>query len=241
VNEIPPTDTTEAPAAASTPPTEHSPDLDDLSAMEDTSHSHTSQKHEAWILIDNNLTVQKHKATILADCTNPLKSKDWLKCVHGFTQYNEPTVEPPAFVGLGDPGGLYLEIQDPVVTLVTCNDLDLIFVGIIQVIHICVSGTSMQQIPSELLHEPNINLHGQVLMLKQIDHSHQPVSPDWEWDGTFECLLHDLEGDSTALINPILQESTNNQGQTYVFKTEELCGIGTALFEWLVNCVHRIL
>ena len=166
---------------------EHLSNLDDILGIEDTSHSLSSQKYEAWILIDDNLTVQKHKATILADCTNPLKSKDRLRCVCGYTQYNEPTALSPPVGLLGDTSSSHLKIQDPVVTLIACSDLDMVFVGIIQVIDIRVSGTSVQWIPLELLHEPNIHLCGQVLMLKVIDHSHQPVGPDWEWDGTLNA------------------------------------------------------
>jgi len=77
-------------------------------------------------------------------------------------------------------------------------------------------------------------------MLKSIDPVHQPVGPDWEWDGTFGSLLRDLEGSSTELIDPVLQKSSDNEDQTYAFKTEELQGIGAALFEQLINCVHRI-
>jgi hypothetical protein len=57
------------------------PHLNDLAVAEDAP---INKKHEAWIPIDSDPNVpivRKHKSTILADCTNPLDSKDWLKQV----------------------------------------------------------------------------------------------------------------------------------------------------------------
>jgi hypothetical protein len=214
------------------------PNMDDRAAEEDPTCLEF-QRHEAWIPIDDDPTapvVQKHKSTILADCMNPLNSKDHLKRVQGYTQYDEAaeaTVEEAL-----DVNESYLAIQDPVATLISCNDL--VFVAVTQVIDIRITGKSVHRISTAHLREPNVHLRGQIMRLKTIDSTHQPLEPDWEWDLSFESVLRDIEGSSVELMDPILQTSSTSDLQTYCFKTEELRASGAVLFEHLSSCIHRL-
>jgi hypothetical protein len=214
------------------------PDMDDRAAEEDPTRLEF-QRHEAWIPIDDDPTapvVRKHKSTILADCMNPLNSKDRLKRVRGYTQYDEAaeaTVEEAL-----DVNESYLAIQDPVATLVSCNDL--VFVAVTQVIDIRITGKSVHRISTARLREPNVHLRGQIMRLKTIDSTHQPLEPDWEWDLCFESVLRDIEGSSVELMDPILRTSSTSDLQTYCFKTEELRALGAVLFERLSSRIHRL-
>lgn len=192
------------------------PDLDDRAAEEDPTRLEF-QRHEVWIPIDDDPTapvVRKHKSTILADCMNPLNSKDRLKRVRGYTQYDEAaeaTVEEAL-----DVNESYLAIQDPIATLVSCNDL--VFVAVTQVTDIRITGKSVHRISS----------------------ARQPLELDWEWDLCFESILRDIEGGSVELIDPVLQAGANSDLQTFCFKSGELRALGAVLFERLSNRTHRL-
>lgn len=75
--------------------TEIEPDLDDVAGTAELTESITLQPLEAWISIDESdpsKSKKIHKASILQLYSSPLTisdSKDWLKCVHGFSQYNK--------------------------------------------------------------------------------------------------------------------------------------------------------
>ncbi|KAF8233449.1 hypothetical protein L208DRAFT_1266744 [Tricholoma matsutake] len=108
---------------------------------------------------------------------NPLNWKDHLKCVWGYTQYDE--VAKAMVEEELDTNESYLAIQDPVATLVSSNGL--VFVAVIQVINICITGKSVHRISSTCLREPNVHLWGHIMKLKAIsDSSHQPLQLDWE-------------------------------------------------------------
>lgn len=75
---------------------QYEPDLDDLADGEDAiSNDRTPQRHEAWLAVDNAAPQKRqHKATILCFYSSPLtvaQSKDRLKRVRGFSQFDECT------------------------------------------------------------------------------------------------------------------------------------------------------
>lgn len=217
------------------------PDLDDLAAAEDVP---VEKKHEAWIPIDsdpNAPVIRKHKSTILADCTNPLDSKDCLRRVRGYTQYHENADSDSTPLNITSRSDEpHLEIQDPAATLISCNDM--VFVAVIQVIDIRVGGVSQDRIACSLLGEPNVRLRGDIMRLRIIDHEHQPLQCDWEWDGSFEPSsgLRDLEARWVDLLDPVLEKSVKDDVLTFSFKTEELRALGAILFERMNSSIHRI-
>lgn len=137
-------------------------------------------------------------------------SKDRLKRVCGFSQYNErktdvSTTPLPAT----DPSVLSerVEIQDPAVILVRSNQC--FFLAVFQVTGLQVGTNAVQSIPASHIHEPNTHVSGQIMWLSLIDDSHQPSSPDWEWDSGFEphSSFFNTDGKCLELINPDIQQA----------------------------------
>lgn len=103
---------------------ENQPDIDDL-AVTAKLESLENKTLILYISIDlENLSVKMvHKSSVLHCLSDPLtftESCDWLKCVHGYLQYNESTnssaPESPSVPIPENDDSLYL--QDPVLTLV---------------------------------------------------------------------------------------------------------------------------
>ena len=78
-----------------------------------------------------------------------------------------------------------------------------------------------------------------------LNDSHQPESPDWEWNGSFEAraTFQNIEGHWVELINPVVQQASRgrNSGQdTYVFRTAELRAIAALLQERIEGDFNRL-
>jgi hypothetical protein len=219
------------------------PDLDDLAAAADFTASSPASAVEAYVAIDpkNPSSKPVHKSSILRLYSSPLtinESRDRLKCVRGYSRYNEVKANEIEAMPPDLPEDT-LHVQDPAFTLVQCDRN--IFLAVIQVVGIRRDGKELPSVSSNLLTEPNIRIHGQIMKLSIIKHqsgAHQPDGPDWEWNGNFEShtVLRDLNGRCVELVDPQLQRASRgrNMGEdTYVFKTSELRAMAAMMYEKL--------
>jgi hypothetical protein len=226
------------------------PDLDDLADGEEAIYTDTaSSKHEAWLPIDSSsLQKRQHKSTILQFYSSPLtvaQSKDRLKRVCGFSQFDEDVCTPPDIHAYTEKGKL-LSVEDPALTLVRCNDM--VFLAVIKVLDICVGAVSEQTLSARLVHEPNVWLRGQVMCLAMTDITHQPDAPDWKWNGLMESgaamlSLRDIEGSQIDLVDADIHPRTQGQdigSSTYAFRSGDLRALAAILYERLVNDLHRL-
>jgi len=222
------------------------PDFDDAAGITDARNFSTKAPYDPWVLVDGK---KVHKATVLRLYSNPLAasdSKDRLKRVRGFSQYNENVIGvPTAVVSSGNPNEVddILCVQDPALTLVRCNKK--VFLAVFQILGIRVDGKNVQSLPVTHIHEPNVRINGQVMKLGILNNSHQPDAADWEWNGSFEAraTFQNIEGHWVELINPVVQQASRgrNSGQdTYVFRTAELRAIAALLQERIDSDFHRL-
>ena len=232
--------------------TEIEPDLDDVAGTAELAESTTLQPPEAWISIDESdpsKSKKIHKASILRLYSSPLTisdSKDRLKRVRGFSQYNESksTAETSSLAPL--PSSEEEEticVLDPALTLVRCNNK--VFLAVFQVLGIRHDTADVQSLPSRFLGEPNVQVHGQIMKLGLIGGTLEPDKPDWEWNGGFEARsgFRDIEGRWVELIDPQMQPASRgrNVGEdTYVFQTSDLRPISAMLHERARNETHRL-
>lgn len=204
------------------------PDLDDIAGTTEAHQKLTRPKSEAWISMGSKMV---HKSSILRLYSSPLAtidSKDRLKRVRGYSQFNDSltldNISPPSNAH-PDNDSSKLTLEDPVLTLVRCNNK--VFLAVFKVLGIRQGGTDVQDLPTDLLHEPTIRIQGQIMKLALRDVSHQPNGPDWEWIGTFENQgnLCDLEGRWVELVDPDIQQASRGRNMgtdTYTFQTSEL-------------------
>ncbi|KAI0042726.1 hypothetical protein FA95DRAFT_1682348 [Auriscalpium vulgare] len=222
------------------------PDLDDLASVEATSASAVdpvSTKQSAYIFLDTSDTKPVHKASILRVYSNPLaasNSKDRLRRVRGYSQYQSPPEEPELNIASSSDDNAMLAVEDPVLTLVRCNNL--VFLAVIQVSGILIDGIHTDGIPATHIHEPNIRLRGRIMTLVEVDTLHQPSEPDWEWNGRFEERqdLVDIEGSLIELMNPAIQQQQSSVALTFAFRTPDLRSLGALIFERAQNSMHRV-
>jgi hypothetical protein len=98
------------------------PDLDDVADAEEVIYADTaSGKHEAWLAVDSSSPQKRqHKSIILRFYSSPLtvaQSKDRLKRVRGFSQFDEDVRIPPD-IDTSIEKGKILSVEDPALTLV---------------------------------------------------------------------------------------------------------------------------
>ncbi|KAF8198428.1 hypothetical protein BJ912DRAFT_1074363 [Pholiota molesta] len=219
------------------------PDMDDLTSAADIIDSGSTNVPQAYVPIDfaNPSSKPVHKSSILRIFSDPLtinESRDRLKRVRGYSRYNEAKNKVIASASASTPEDT-LDVQDPAFTLVHCDHN--IFLAAFQVLSIRHDGQDLPSIPSRLLHEPNVRIHGQIMKLSPIhvfDTSHQPEGADWEWNGNFESqgVLRELNGRFVEQIDPQLQPASRGRNvgeETYVFKTSELRAIAALMYEKL--------
>lgn len=226
---------------------EFQPDVDDLAgiaATAATAASSAAKPPPAYIGIDPNNPSSKpvHKSSILRLYSSPLtinESRDRLKRVRGYSRYDEVKCD----INNATPAENdedTLDIQDPAFTLVQCDKN--VFLAVFQVLGIRHDGKDLSSISSNLLHEPNVRIHGQIMKLRliQFDASREVSvnSADWEWDGTFESqgVLRDINGRFVSQVDPHLQPASqgrNTNKNTYAFKTSELRSIAAVMYERL--------
>lgn len=240
---------TPSPAAPSSSE-EFEPDLDDLADTEEAIHSNIDSSkptYDAWVPVGNS-TKRQHKSTILRFYSSPLtvaQSKDRLKRVRGYSQFDEQSTTSLA-AGSSTDEGNYISVEDPVLTLVQCNDL--IFLAVIKVLDIRIGISSEETIAESLLHDPNTHIRGQIMNLSLTDKNHQPDGPDWEWNGILESTgamggLRDIEGSRIDLIDAETQRRTKGRNigsTTYAFRSQDLRAATAVLRERLLKILHRL-
>ena len=200
-------------------------DLDDVMGEEEVaSFGDGKPLYSPWVEIDGK---KVHKASVLRIYSNPLAtsdSKDRLKRVRGYSQYNKtPEIQAAhlcqsaATLTEGIP---LLEVEDPAVILVRSNKR--VFLALFQILAIRINSKNVESLPAAHLHEPNVRIHGQIMKLSLCDISHQPDGPDWEWNGAFEhrSAFQNAEGQWIDLIDPEVQRASRGRNigsDTYAF------------------------
>ncbi|KAG6894559.1 hypothetical protein C0992_005594 [Termitomyces sp. T32_za158] len=227
------------------------PDIDDLSGELELDASKLVGTNTAWVAIDSDAHSKKvHKASILRIFSSGLSasdSKDRLKRVRGYSQYNETTN--CATVLAPDPDNpVEVRVEDPALVLVRCCGA--VFLGLFQVLSIRVNSSYVQSLSTNLIHEPNVQFYGQIMTLKAHDISYQSDGPDWEWNGTYEAKsVFWVDGKFVELMDPeIMRSSTLSPDQscnTYAFSTLELREFAAMMYEkhlselWRLPEVHE--
>ena len=223
-------------------------DLDDVMGEEEVaSFGDGKSSYSPWVEIDGK---KVHKASVLRIYSNPLvtsDSKDRLKRVRGYSQYNETPEIRAARLGQSAAtlaeGIPLLEVEDPAVILVRSNKR--IFLALFQILAIRIDSKTVQSLPASHLHEPNVRIHGQVMKLSLCDISHQPDGPDWEWNGAFErrSTFQNAEGQWIDLIDPEVQRASRGRNvgsDTYAFRSTELRAMAAMIYQHISNNVSRL-
>ncbi len=106
---------------------------------------------EAWVTVDGK---KVHKATVLQLYSNPMAvkdSKDRLKRVRGFSQYQEIPLTTNSFVPDSENPNT-VHVQDPALTLVKCNKQ--IFLAVFQILSIRINGKAvLSPVTVPLMHD----------------------------------------------------------------------------------------
>ena len=123
-------------------------------------------------------------------------------------------------------GGQTLFVNEPVATLVKCNDLTFLALG--HVTNIAVDHRSVPQIALELVAEKTVSLSIQLLRLAYLDPSSNPAGADWEWTRKLDTTLK-LLGRFVETINPTVSTQTTGN-PTYLFRSEELRLLAASLY-----------
>lgn len=223
-------------------------DLDDVMGEEEVaSFGDGKPLYSPWVEIDGK---KVHKASVLRIYSNPLAtsdSKDRLKRVRGYSQYNKtPEIQAAhlcqsaATLTEGIP---LLEVEDPAVILVRSNKR--VFLALFQILAIRINSKNVQSLPAAHLHEPNVRIHGQIMKLSLCDISHQPDGPDWEWNGAFEhrSAFQNAEGQWIDLIDPEVQRASRGRNigsDTYAFRSTELRAMAAMIYQRISNDVSRL-
>ncbi|KAF8875597.1 hypothetical protein CPB84DRAFT_1752637 [Gymnopilus junonius] len=235
-------------------------DVDDIAGTAELSEAQKSASvnqnvpPSAWISIDPTTSKKVHKASVLRLYSNPLtvaNSKDCLKCVRGYSQYNESKSSaelllPPPLPTSEDENVLC--VLDPALTVVHCNNK--LFLAAFQVLGIRHDAADVQSLPSNLLGEPNVRIHGQIMKLSLI-HDQRPEqgTPDWEWNGNFEAhsAFQDIEGQWVELIDPDVQPASrgHNTGKIHTFSRHQIfvahwSSLGEACFACQADAVDAL-
>lgn len=222
-------------------------DADDLAATEAASidSSARSPKTTAFVKFDDT-SKPIHKGSVLRIYSDPFavtNSRDRLKRVRGLAQFNERSSASGVDLQDLEDAQAVVAIEDPVATLVRCNNL--IFVAVLEVTAIRVDTTSIHALAANRIHEPNIHFRGRIMNLVPRDSSHQPSGPDWEWNG--RCVkgldLDDIDGALIELVDPILKPALCDEfkgTETTTFRTSELLSIGALLLERSTDIGHRV-
>ena len=227
---------------------DNEPDLDDVMGEEEVASFGDGQpSYNPWVEINGK---KVHKASVLRIYSNPLAtsdSKDRLKRVRGYSQYNETPEIQAARLGQSaatlSEGIPLLEVEDPAVILVRSNKR--VFLAIFQILAIRIDSKTVQSLPAAHLHEPNIRIHGQIMKLSLCDVSHQPDGPDWEWNGAFErrSAFQHAEGQWIDLIDPEVQRASRGRNvgsDTYAFRSTELRAMAAMIYQRISNDVSRL-
>lgn len=229
------TSTHATPAASDT--TESSLDLDDLSALDASRDGETGRsKYEPRVPVDADDEDGAHKGTVLRLISSDFGvslSKDRLKRVRDSSQYDEPKLPASVNSALAQAEGRILAVEDPIVTLLRCDDL--VFVAVVTINQIYYDNSPVQHIPASHAHEPNVRFRARIMTLLSTDSSHQPLESDWQWNHRFELGrdIQDLDGALVLLIDPETSEGVfpgANCTVTYSFRSEELRSMGALLF-----------
>lgn len=222
-------------------------ELDDLAAVEAFRDTETGRpKYEPRISVNEDDTDGTHKATILRVYSSPFAvalSHDRLKRVRDTSQYDEPRLPPSVIAALSQAHGDVVVVEDPIITLLRCDDH--IFVAVVAISQIFYNGTSVSRIPSSHARQPNVRFRARIMKLVTTDDSYQPLGPDWQWDGGYETGhdLNDLDGTLVELVDPETEAGayTGSDGlDTFCFRSDELRAIGALLFSRTIDLRHRI-
>lgn len=237
------------------------PDFDDAAGMTEvssfddvSSNRRLRPKYDPWIFVDGK---KVHKATILRLYSNPLAvsdSKDRLKRVRGFSQYDESVREASESLSISllarntnTMDSLEMDnkiyVQDPALILVRCNKK--VFLAVFQILALRIDLKNLQSIPCQQIHEPNVYVHGQVIKLALLDAAHQPDGADWEWNGAFEACstFQNAKGRWIEPINPDIQQALRGQNtgkDTYAFRSSDLRAIALSLQQRVAEDFHRL-
>jgi hypothetical protein len=194
-------------------------DLEDQVAIEETQANPTSFK--PFVEVQGKPV---YKARILREYfkfKTSASSTDRLKRVAGLSRYVITSNSSSNILDFDSAfGGQTLFINEPVATLVKCNDL--IFLALGQVTKIAVDNHSVSQISLDLIAEKPVTLSVQLLRLAHVDASSNSAAADWEWTRKLDTT-HNLKlaGHLVEAINPTV--STESAGTpTYLFRSEEL-------------------
>jgi hypothetical protein len=227
-------------------------DLDDIAGAEESDICGMVKKYHAWLdftgcPMDSTAPGKKiHKSSILRLFSSPFSvnlSDNRLERILNHLKFRTPSDDPTGANFDGDEATM-VTVEDPIVTLVRCNNL--VFVALIQLAEIKVNATPVLALSAGRIHKPNIRLRGQSMCLEVTDDSYQPGAANWEWTGfekSASTCFRDIEGNFVDLINPQLAEGTmgENKGcQTALFCSDDICSIGAILYERIRNDLHRL-
>ena len=218
------------------------PDVEDLTGIEEREQAPDEEREifEAWVDVRSRPTdlqsKKVHKATMLRLYSSPLAtldSKDRLKRVRGYSRFNDSKSLDELAQLTDSTTGPSLDVEDPAVTLVRCNDRT--FLAVIQVTGIRQNNASVLSLPVAHLHEPNISIQCQIMKLAPRELTENTEGADWEWIGNYKSGSHfQTEGRWMDVIDLLLCKASRGRNvgkDTYVFQTAELRSMAALLHE----------
>lgn len=200
-------------------------DIEDAIAME-----HPLGKHDTWVLVNKE---RVSKAKLLAEWLKyrrSPKSTDRLRRVADLSPYVVPTnTDSSDVIDFHSAfGGPCIMIDDPISTLVRCDDW--IFLCIGQLNGIFLGTDSLQQLTIDLLAEKTVSVSYQIMRLVPTDISDcADLSNDWKWAQKYESS-YTTRGRFILPLNPAV--STIIPGSpNYLFNSADLRSIAAKIFD----------
>lgn len=232
---------------------EHSggPDLEDLASVEVAAEDNEDIRDSAWLLMSKDSKRRHHKASVMKEYSNIRQSgpesRDRLKRVMGYSRHMHQI--PSSISGGGfifDEDTPVVNIEDPGLTLVRCNDR--IFLAVITIVGLYQGTNALSSIPADAVNEPNIRIRVQIMCLRLVPFEGHPEQGDWEWTGRSALLaparyVSDIEGRWFRPYNASVAISSREKtigDTTYRFSSKELVVAGAFLFAQIHEDIDRL-
>ncbi|KAJ7153390.1 hypothetical protein C8R46DRAFT_1197422 [Mycena filopes] len=200
-------------------------DIDDMLAMDDSTRD-TTLKHSPHIIVDGK---KVSKATILSNLMQGRSTRlstDRTRRVAGVGAFNNSAAH--GLITFDGPlGAPSLRLGNPIVSIVKCEKLMFLAIGLVNGITFGTQDT--ESIALDLLPDGGTKISYQILRLVTATMEDDPTAVhDWRWSGSFEATCSDVPGILIHPLNPTLSNRTPGK-PTYLFSSDVLVTLGATV------------
>ncbi|KAJ7700182.1 hypothetical protein B0H16DRAFT_1441414 [Mycena metata] len=204
-------------------------DIDDMLAMDDSTRV---TKHSPHLIIAGK---KVSKATVLSNFMQGRSARlstDRTRRVAGIAAFNNSSAD-GLFTFDGPLGTPSLRLGNPVVTMVKCEELMFLAIGLVSSIKFGAQET--ESIPLDLLPDGGTKVSYQILRLITATIEDDPTTlHDWRWSGSDESSCTAVPGLLIHPLNPTVSNRTPGK-PTYLFSSETLVTLGATVFSQVLS------